>query len=71
MNINNFSVPRNSKNLNENLDTKVSILNVIQETKSLLLKDKEQLNSLKTSKSLLNIIEEFQKFLKEELLQLI
>ena len=68
-NINKFSVRKNSKNLNENLDIKVLILNATQETKSSLLKDKEQLNSLKTSKSLQNIIEESLRSLKEELHQ--
>ena len=65
-NINKFSVRKNSKNLNENLDIKVLILNATQETKSSLLKDKEQLNFLKTSKSLQNIIEESLRSLKEE-----
>lgn len=44
------------------------ISNAIQETKLLLLKDKEQPNFLKTNKSQQNIIEESQKFLKDELL---
>ena len=68
-NIMNFSVLKNSKNLNENSDIKVLILNAILETKLLQLKDKEQLNSSRTSKFQLNIIEEFQKYLNEELLQ--
>ena len=68
-NIISYSVLKNSKNLNENLDIKVLILNAILETKLLQLKDKEQLNSSRTSKFQLNIIEEFQKYLNEELLQ--